>query len=328
MQTGEVNQNPLNQLYRRSAELLKESWKDWVHSDRTQALALLNDPSLEFPVLFLLRDQLEVRGTDLGIRSRLALSQVDQVLLGTESAAFANRDSFPDRHDLVVGSLLWMLRTGWKNIISTDYTQVIDRTAIQILHTYHQNWIKGMNDLIFYRYRNKSQRHYLVSALLETAEPVSLVYQANYLLSDHAVESSLARRLLGFIPEVRHAEDNQAAFLAFETWYEDNGNYLVYTGENNDAVPGGIPYRIHSSAKYLGKVVQPKNGQPIQQLLPEEAKNYQNFIRLPGRTRAALADCSARFRKQNPQQWKWWIARPVREQLESISASQMGGERR
>jgi hypothetical protein len=328
MQTGEVNRNPLNQLYRRSTERLKASWTEWTHSDRAHALAWINDPTLEFPVLFLLRDQLELRGTDLGMRPRLALNQVNQVLQGTESAPIMDRDSFPDHHDLVVGSLLWMLRTGWQSIISTDYTQVIDRTAIQILHTYHQNWIKGMNDLIFFRYKNKSQRHYLVSALLETAEPVSLVYQANYLLSESTVESSLARRLLGFIPEVRHAENNHAAFLAFETWYEENGNYLVYTGENNDALPGGIPYRIHSSAKYLGKVVQPKNGQPIQAMLPQEAENYRDFIRLSGRTRIALADCSARIRKQSPAQWKLWIARPVREQLESISAFQMGGERK
>lgn len=327
MQTGEAAQNPLNQLYRRSADLLKKSWSEWNLSDRTHALSLINDPQLEFPVLFLLRDKLEIRDSELGVRPKLVLSQIDSVLQGTESAP-VEADSFPDQHDLLVGSLLWMLRTGWQNIISTDYTQVIDRTAIQILHTYHQNWIKGMTDLIFYRYKNKSQRHYLVSALQETAEPVSLVYQANYLLSDQNVENSYARKLLGFIPEVRHAVNNQAAFLAFETWYEENGNYLVYTGENNDAVPAGIPYRIHYSAKYLGKVVQAKSGHPIQILLPEEYDHYQTFISLPGRIRKALAARSASIRNQKPEKWRRWMELSVREQLESISTFSDGGELR
>jgi hypothetical protein len=325
MQTGETAQNPLNQLYRRSTDLLKQSWAEWSLSDRTHALAMINDPQLEFPVLFLLRDKLAIRDSELGVRPKLVLSQIDNVLQGAESTPM-EVDSFPDQHELIVGSLLWMLRTGWQNIISTDYTQVIDRTAIQILHTYHQNWIKGMTDLIFYRYKNKSQRHYLVSALLETAEPVSLVYQANYLLSDQNVENSYARRLLGFIPVVRHAVTNQAAFLAFEAWYEENGNYLVYTGENNDAVPGGIPYRIHYSAKYLGKVVQAKSGQPIQALLPEEKINYQTFIRLPDRAQKTLAASSARIRKQKLDQWRLWMERSVHEQLESVRTYSDGGE--
>lgn len=325
MQTGEMAQNPLNQLYRRSTELLKQSWTEWNLSDRTHAFSLINDPQLEFPVLFLLRDQLETRDAELDLRPKLALSQIDHVLLGTESAVADSIESFPDRHDLVVGSMLWILRTGWQNIISTDYTQVIDRTAIQILHTYHQNWIKGMTDLVFYRYRNKSQRHYLVSALMETAEPLSLVYQANYLLSDRTIESSYARRLLGFIPEVRHAPDNRTAFFAFETWFEENGNYLVYTGENNDAVPGGTPFRVHLSAKYLGKVIQAKSGQPIQKLLPEEKENYQAFARLPERSRRTLAERSARIRKSQPEQWRKWIFQQVHEQLESSGTLETGG---
>ncbi|WP_100487914.1 hypothetical protein [Sporolactobacillus pectinivorans] len=327
MEAEDTQKNPLNQLRRSQPDRLGDTWSEWCRTDRQHAFTLINDPQLEFPVLFMLKDQLEERDTDLELRPRIALSQIQNVLHGADLGI---NEGFPfsDQHDLVVVSMLWILQSGWNNIISTDYTQVIDQTAIQILHTYHQDWIKGMTNLIFYRYKNKSQRHYLISALLEIANPVSLVYQANFLLSDQNVESDYARRMLSFIPEVRHTPDNKTAFLSFETWYEENEHYLVYTGETNDAVPGGHPYRIHYSAKYLGKAVDAKSGEPIQEMLPGEKRNYTDFLKLPGKVQMSLSTGSARLRKQQPKSWRAWINQPIPQQLASLNISSGGGERR
>lgn len=325
MEADENQKNPLNQLRRTQPDQLENAWSEWRRTDQRHAFELINDPQLEFPVLFMLKDQLQERDSDLELRPRIALSQIQNVLHGAD-LGISEGAPFPDQHDLVVGSLLWILDTGWKNIISTDYTQVIDQTAIHVLHTYHQDWIKGMTNLIFYRYKNKSQRHYLISALLDTANPISLIYQANFLLSDQSVESDYARRMLGFIPEVRHTPDNETAFLSFESWYEENEHYLVYTGETNDAVPGGHPYRIHYSAKYLGKAVNAKSGEPIQEMLPGEKQNYTDFLKLPGRVQVSLSSGSARMRKQQPKSWRAWINQPIQKQLVSLSMPYAGGE--
>ncbi|RYL92195.1 hypothetical protein ABNN70_10675 [Sporolactobacillus sp. Y61] len=317
--------NDLNTLRRNRPEMLPMKWAENLRMGRDYAASLINDPQLEFPVLFLLRDQLDMRGSEIDDRPKIALAHIQNVLHGADLGIQADAP-FPEQHDLVVDSLLWILRSGWKNIISTDYTQVIDQTAIHILHTFHQDWIREMVNLIFYRYKNKSQRHYLISAMLETANPVMLVHISNYLLSDQNVESHYARRLLGFIPEVRHAADNKTAFLAFETWYEENGNYLVYTGETNDALPDGRPFRIHYSAKYLGKTVNPGSGEPIQNLLPDEQKTYSDFVKLPGKTQVFLAAYSAGLRKQQPGQWRRWISLPLQKQLKSLNVLTIRGE--
>lgn len=316
--------NPLNHLRHEQPDALIEEWNKISSTDHERALTLINDPGLEFPVLYMLRDQLETRSDDLDHRTRIALSHIRNVLHGAD-LGITHGASFANQHDEVVGSMLWILQTGWKNIVSTDYTQVIDQTAINLLHTFHENWLKEMVDLVFYRYKNKSQRHYLISAMWETAQPICLVYMSNYLLSDQTVESNYARRMLSFIPEVRHAVDNPAALLTFETWYEENAHYLVYTGETNDAVPGGHPYRIHYSAKYLGKTVSPLSGEPVQTLMPNEKKNYYDFIKLPLRLQTSLSAYSSLLRKQQPQIWRAWIIDPLKEQLQSISNPAHGG---
>ncbi|MFT8871229.1 MAG: hypothetical protein ABF868_02945 [Sporolactobacillus sp.] len=316
--------NPLNNWRNERPAALIEHWRSAVERDAASAYQYINDPQLDYPALFLLRDQLDVRGADLNPRVRIALSHVQNVLHGADNG-LETTASLTDQHDQVVNALKWVLSSGWKHILSTDYTQTIDQTAIQLLNTYHSGVLKQMTDLIVYRYKNKSQRHYLISAWLETADPRLLVHLANYLLSDQNVEQTFARRMLGFIPEVRHAADQQTAFLSFETWYETNSPYLIYTGETNDVLPGGKPFRIHYSAKYLGKTVDPKSGEPIQCLIAKEKTNYQQFIRLPLRMQIHLSIFSARLRQQQPIVWRHWICQPLAHQLASSGSRVEGG---
>ncbi|WKB34677.1 hypothetical protein QS257_11920 [Terrilactibacillus sp. S3-3] len=223
--------------------------------------------------------------------------------------------------------ILWVLDTGAKAFLSIDYIQVIDHTAMQMILTYKQDWLKEFVDLIFYRYKSKSQRHYLLSALFDTAEPKTLVYISNYLLSDNAVERDYARKLLSFIPEVKHALSDQSAFFAFESWFEKNGHYLVYTGETNDALPYSRPYRIHYIAKYLGKSVSPRDGRPMQSFLADE----KSFIILhsancPCKSRSIyLLTHSAALRRVDPDTWQTWISRSFHSQLSSIPLEQRSG---
>ncbi|MCL1631778.1 hypothetical protein M3N64_07425 [Sporolactobacillus sp. CPB3-1] len=325
MSTENQQDNPLNRLRHDHPDTFINEWKRIYQTDQQHAFQMINDPDLEFPVLFMLRNELETRSGQLAPRTQIALQHIRNVLHGADFG-INHSASFAVQHDEVVSAMYWILKTGWKNIVSTDYTQVIDQTAIHLLHTYHENWLKGMVDLVIYRCKNKSQRHYLISALWETANPVCLVYLANYLLSNERVESSYARKMLAFIPEVRHALDNQAALLAFETWYEENAHYLVYTGETNDAVPGARPFKIHYSAKYLGKIVSPSNGEPVQAFSKQEKKNYDEFIKLPHRTQIHLSAYSSRLRKLQSKIWRNWVMQPVKEQLQSENVPLHGGD--
>ncbi|MFT8362505.1 MAG: hypothetical protein ABF586_01360 [Sporolactobacillus sp.] len=308
--------NPLNTWRHEQPGVLRSKWDTYITKEPERAQQFINDPSLQFPAIFLLREALDTRDLNLAPRVSIALAQTRNILHGADQGLEANL-SFPNQHDKVVDALSWMLKTGWDSILSTDYTQVIDQTAIQLLLTYRNDVLKELTDLIVYRYKNKSQRHYLISALFDSAEPRLLVYLANYLLSEQSAESEFAHRMLGFIPQVRHAPDYQTAFFAFESWYELNEHYLVYTGETNDAVPGGRPFRIHYSAKYLGKPVHAANGQPLQAMLTTEKINYDHFIRLSNRKQLSLSDYSAQLRQLQPATWRRWINQPIAEQLRS-----------
>ncbi|CAM3250152.1 hypothetical protein [Sporolactobacillus spathodeae] len=315
--------NPLNEWRHDQPGVLLHKWTEYIRDKPEQAFHFINDPTVEFPTVFILKDALDFRNAELDSRVKISLAHTRNILRGAD-IGFDADTSFLDQHDQVVDSLSWVLKSGWNSILSTDYTQVIDQTAIQLLLIYHHDVIKEMADLIMYRYKNKSQRHYLISALLESAEPRLLVYLANYLLSDQTIESDYARKMLGFIPEVRHAADSRAAFLAFESWYETNEHYLVYTGETNDAVPGGRPFRIHYSAKYLGKSVNGKTGQPIQDMLPIEKDNYHQFIQLPDRVQVSLSAYSAQLRQLQPKTWRQWTNQPLAEQMAAFKLTSGG----
>lgn len=315
----------LNQLRHDGLQTLQSQWKELYQTDQKKALSLINDEALEFPTLFALRGQFASRGYDGMIeRNRIALSHIENVLHGAD-LGIDKATHFVNQHDLVITALLWVLDTGAKTFLSIDYIQVIDHTAMQMILTYKQDWLKEFVDLIFYRYKSKSQRHYLLSALFDTANPRSLVYISNYLLSDNSVEREYARRLLSFIPEVQHALSDQSAFFAFENWFEKNGHYLVYTGETNDALPYNRPYRIHYTAQYFGKSVSPRDGRPIQSLLASENDHYLAFSKLPLQKQVYLSSYSVKLRQADPDTWRTWISGSLNNQLRSIPLEQRSG---
>lgn len=322
----EQYKHPLNRLSRSHPGSLADEWVRLCTDDPKRAERLINDPNLEYPALFMLKDTLDSHVLSLAPRPSIALAHTQQVLIGTGDArAISSPSGFIGQHDLIVGSLFWILRTGWKNLHDVDYIRVIDQAAIQILLTWRQDWYKEMVDLIVYRFRNRSQRHYLISALLETANPIYLVHMANYLLSDQSAERLFARAFLSFIPDVRHAPDDKSAFRRFEMWYEDNEHYLVYTGETNDTVPDARPFRIHYSAKYLGKTVDRTTGTFRQRLIDVEVQNYRGFLDLPKKDQMHLSSRSCLLRKEHPEQWQEWIEQPLSHQLKQTGSASSGG---
>ncbi|MTT33113.1 hypothetical protein GMB86_13965 [Terrilactibacillus sp. BCM23-1] len=296
--------HPLNKTREKGIKVLKKEWQTLYNSNKDYASQLINDQALEFPTLFVLLHELEVRkdSVDLNDRNQIVINHVSNVLRGTDYG-LTKESPFQDQHDTIVTSFLWILETGSDSIYSSDYIQVIDSTAIQVLLTFHQDYLEQIIRLLFFRNRHKSQRHYLLWAIYELCDPTILLHFSNYLLSEHPIDRKYAKQLLSFIPEVQ-SSTNEETFDVFVNWYEHNSPYLVYTGETNDVSPDHHPFRIHYAAKYLGIPISHKTGNPLLKLSSTDVRNYHYFIQLSEQEQMTLAEKSSKLRLQNRSKWK------------------------
>ncbi|MFC7392807.1 hypothetical protein [Scopulibacillus cellulosilyticus] len=314
------NEHPLNQLRKHdTAELIKK-WKKMFNENQKKAISLINKDALEFPTLFTLSKQIIEKKCkhQLNDRNKMALSHIENVLHGADLGIHKVKH-FTDQHDLIITTFRWILVTGAKEFIIPGYLQIIDSAAIQMLISYQENVLKETVDLVFYRYRHQSQNHYLIWAIFESANPLCLIFISNYLNSSNHMESSLARKLLSFIPGLSSAKTNQQALIIFEEWFEENSKYLFYTGQTNDMSPNPVPFKPLLNAKYLGKAVSSKTGETIQQLSPYEKQLNINFNKLSHEMQQRLSSYSLYLRRRHRPQWMSWIKSPVQQQVASIN---------
>lgn len=311
--------HPLNRHRKESVPGLIKEWNNLYNKNNTAAVASLNDASLDFPTFYVLKKEIKEKQchNQLNDRNKLAMDHIENNLYG-KNLGIQKNCHFTDQHYLILATFRWMLNTGAEAHITPAYTKVIDAAAIQMLLTYQQDVSKDFVDLIFYRRRHKSQHHYLIAALQEFANPNSLIFIANYLLSDHHQEVMYAAQLLHFIPDLQYARSKYEAFQCFEKWFELNGRYLVSTGENNDVSPAPQPYKVNLAAKYLGKCVAVKTGEPLQALSNFENNLWQQFLLIPASDQEKLAGLSTTFRINDRNQWTEWLASPIQSQLTSL----------
>ncbi|MFD2616757.1 hypothetical protein [Terrilactibacillus laevilacticus] len=306
--------HPLNKIREKGIKELKKEWQTLYSTNKDYAIQLINDQALEFPTLFLLLHELEVRkdSVDLNDRNQIVINHISNVLRGTDYG-LTNESPFHDQHDTIVTSFLWILETGSDSIHSLDYIQVIDSTAIQVLLTFHQDYLQQLIRLLFFRNRHKSQRHYLLWAIYELGDPTVLLHFSNYLLSEYLTDRKYAKQLLSFIPEVQSASAEET-FDVFVNWYEHNSPYLVYTGETNDVSPEHHPFRINYAAKYLGKPISHKTGNPLLRLSSTDVRNYRYFVQLSKQEQMTLAEKSLELRLQERSKWKQILTYSLQDQ--------------
>ncbi|MFC4617515.1 hypothetical protein ACFO4N_02080 [Camelliibacillus cellulosilyticus] len=312
-------------LEEQGAAALIETWRRISKEHRPEAIEMLNDPDLPFPALYVLKEEVEktCEEAELDLKNRLAFCHIDATIKG-ESIFFPTKVDLYDQQQHTLTCLRWMVFTGGQTIVDAAYLKVIDHACTHLLMHDNDDRLRDIIEIIFYRHRVKAERHYLLWAFYEAADPRSLHYVASFLNSNDETDNRLAKKMLRFIPGVAGAASQSEARDRVAAWLEVNGDFLWYTGETNDANPYPIPFIVLLPAKYLGQPVEHRTGQPLRRLLEPELERWREFETLPYDIQHRLADASCQMRYLNFEKWREWMNTPVQSQVTAITGRGFG----
>ncbi len=314
-------------------EALKKLFRDSAARDAEDATDALNHEDLQFPSLFVLRDDVENLALPgrLNERNRIAMELVRDILSGEgDSPAVSYRLSIADHVQMVHSVLRWMLETGVPQLASDpQYGHVLDATASLLTVTFgDRDVLPKVVELIFARAATNVNVDVedLVWAFFEARQPHSLLMIADRLRSPRAGERQLARRLLAFVPgiDVRGDNEGEQQYRAFHKWLEENGPFLYFQGESFQMTSEPTPYAVVLEAKYLGRFVSIDSGEILGPLTEDEGRVLEEFRNLDDPLKVGLAAHSAVTRHQKVDSWDAWIRTPLAEQLK---AADLGGSR-
>ncbi|GGE39420.1 hypothetical protein GCM10011391_17760 [Pullulanibacillus camelliae] len=296
-------------------EALRQKWIEEVSRKPKEAYEKLNDPFLDFPSLFVLKDDVK-EIEELSIRNRIALLHIEKVLnLNLTAPPILDLPmSDLETYDNHVQCYSWMIESGSATLLNNDFLYVIDHACTHLYHFYKEGHMAQLVELLFHRYRNSAQHHYLLQLLYDSPQCEWLLYVARYLYASPK-ERRFAQRILHFIPNVRSTSP-EVAIETIEDWYEEHHQYLLFTGETNDTNHDPVPFVIHYGAKYLGKAIHCQTGQYISPLSHQEFDKAQSFAQLSLDVQERLSTTSAHYRKENRSKWREWIKQPLSAHLD------------
>jgi len=296
-------------------EVLRQKWIEEVAQQPDQAYEKLNDPLLDFPSLFTLKDDVK-EIEELSIRNRIALMHIEKVLNVTLTIPSLSTIPMSDveLYDCHVQCYSWMIASSSSTLLNDDFLYVIDHACTYLYQFYNEGHMSQLVALLFHRYRNTVQYHYLLQLLYDSPHCEWLLYVAQYLYASPK-EQRFAQKLLHFIPN-SHSTALTVAVESIEDWYEDHHQYLLFTGETNDTNHNPVPFVIHYGAKYLGKTIHCQTGHFISPLSPRELDKAQSFSQLSIDIQERLSTTSAHYRKENRRTWREWIKQPLSAHLE------------
>lgn len=292
-----------------------------------EAAALMNDESLCYGSLFLLRPYIKAYGLAprLNPRCRDALAITDRLLWKkTENKSLPATREVPPSYPV----LRWIFTTGYRDDgLSSDYEQVMELTAA-ILTKMHQEHsiLPQMITMIFNRHRKKHFNHTLIWALLECKNPDSLLMIASRLCSPYLQDVKLARKLLGFVPGLAQDTilEGTEQYRYFLQWFDENRLFLHYTGESFHQCCKPILYTVALDAKYLYKPVSIETGKPLEAWTDLEKRLLHSFNQLSQKVREKLSSYSFLLYRRNIRQWQQWILSPLPEQIRAMEKTREG----
>ena len=295
--------------------------------DKKKAVAQINDETLQFPTLYLVKPML-VR---TGLLSRLNSKHLKAVRLTT---AISRKDTacvdyFVKNYNTEVHEVLkWILFTGCtEDGLENRYDEILELSAALLVRYYKDTAILPVvADMIFKRYKKGLLVHNLAWAFFEARNPDSLLLLANYLCSQDNRDYELASRLLSFIPYVEKNRYTNPAKMHYEVcqWIQENSMFLHHTEECLHLTANPIPYILSNEAKYLCKPVSPDDGKPFRDYSEDEEGLLSSFRALEPNTRLQLASFSYMLYRRSMHQWNEWIHLPVQDQLRTMKMT-MGG---
>lgn len=308
---------------------LKAFFTELVKKDIKEAVTLLNEESLKFGHLFVLKHIIEENNIlgYLSLRNKIALSITDEILTGRKSMPL-NEFSAAAYVQETRSALKWILVTGFiHDGLNNDFDKVLDGCAAFSVKVYEDKTVLPViAEAIFWRNRKGFYYNDLVWAFFESRYPYGLILIATRLHSMNTEDVELAHRLLEFVPAANMARgiDKEKQYLSVLQWIEENSPFLYFTGESFQQSGNPKPYRVVLEAKYLCKAVSVDNGITIVPLTDKERKLLTVFKDLDDRTRVMLSEYSLRLHNNNIYLWNEWMRRPVSEQA-MIAWLWMGG---
>lgn len=307
----------------------RETFHELGETQRTKAVACINDEKLYFPSLFLLIpevDQLNLY-EELNSRNALALHTCAKILKYPEmTARMEERSSVGTGTDYPV--LKWMMRTGApEDGLSNQYDQVLDGTASLLTGKYRdETTLPVMADLLFQRHKKGALIHDLAWSFFQTRNPQALRLIADYLRSDDPQDVQLACKLLHFTPSMRSDGEDapQIRHKAYLRWLRENAPFLYFTGESFQLTSEPEPYRVNLDAKYLGRRVSAASGKPLKPLTRFEQSCLQQFHLADEEEKELLAQYSHQLRKRDVLLWNNWMRYDLDTQIRTAEQERRG----
>lgn len=299
-------------------EALKNYYHDIVIHDTEKAIGLINDESLHFPSLFILRS--EIKKFDLinhlNARNKYALKIVNQIL----SKKKLNLEKLSAEEKQMAYSILkWIIETGYLDDgLNNQYDEILDVAVSLILIVFKdKSEIHIIIEMIFNRHKKNSFNYDLIWALFESRDPNFLLLIANRLSSNQWKDIELAQKLLKFIPgsESNFTRDNVQQYKHAIKWLQDNYLFLQYTGECFQQTSTPIPYKVSLEAKYLCKPIAANSEKALRSLSTTEQSLLNKFKELPDESKILLSNYSFSIYRQNIDWWNMWIHYPVVDQI-------------
>ncbi|GGH80790.1 hypothetical protein JOD43_002500 [Pullulanibacillus pueri] len=305
-----TNQHPFNRIFNTNGvEAVRKKWLEEVKRQPNKALEAINHPELEFPSLFVLKDELNDHYHALSRRNRIGLLHIENVLTHTMKG-LEDPCSPLEHYDDHLHCYKWIVTTGGAHLLNNDYNTVIDHACTHLYKFYNEGQLEELVNLIFHRYRNKTLSHYLLNILFDCSSPEWILLVARFFYSS-PTDRKFARKLLHFIPGVNEAQNPEEAVNTVEAWYENNAHYLLFTGETHDTNHAPVPFVVHFPAKYIGKALHPLTGKFIAPVSQQDVDRRMSFSQLQIEYQELLATTSQQKRKENRAGWQQWIKKPL-----------------
>lgn len=309
----------------KGVEDLRDFFKQLTTKDIKGAKNFINDKDLQFPTLFVLRDEIQKSNLedDLTKKNKLALLIVKEILADKKDNLASEHLSL-DYVQMIHNVLKWILETGFKDDgMNDDYDRVLDISAILLTKMYKDKSILNiLMDMIFERYKKGTLVHDLVWAFFQIGDPQSLILIGEKLLSSIPEDVKIAARLLNFIPEVDKSLTKEKKYTTFLNWMKENSSFLEYTGESFQEKTNPSPYKVVLEGKYLCKNICCETGRALSIPTREENQLLSEFKKLDYNTKILLSNFSIRIHQKNIYLWDVWLHYSLEDQ---IKIAKIGG---
>ncbi len=299
---------------------LKRFFVGTAEKNLREAVLLINDKKLSFPVLFILSD--DIYALDL-FREMCPRNETAMRLCAymTIPPGLPDTTRTPADAGLILMTLRWMLTTGkdWDGPYRGHdaYDAVMDYVSALLTGTYEDKTVlPDIADLIFRRNRKGLYIHDLVWSFFQTIDADALAEVAGRLKSSDRRDVELAGRLLRLDIPARPDRNNLAPlYERYNRWLDENRPYLYLTGEHFQMTNKPNHLDIDREAKYLNKSISPRFRTPDVPLTVHETACLNQYRLASEDEREILASYSQKLRTRDIRLWDDWMHRQVAEQV-------------